>query len=624
MQKITVYPKSELECANIVPVVFSLYGTQDEVNNLSLVHDWQPFFDEIFTIAIEKGIWRNDIKKVVITNEYYKEIKQQAELWNLKTNVTREKEFRGISKLLSNPDKPESIIFFALEALHSLQDPEILRAILFLLIDTTIKDIVPYDYQKYNNPRTELRLFNDFIENLIISLSSHWHLKEHEINILGRPSFWVTPDEAFYAFARKLKKALFDYNSKYLDNQEDSLWECFCKLQKAFNNLFTLLVDAYLYEGDLILSNVKYKQICLTVLLDIEQLKLDMELSKTLSINKFKKTFKDFFATFEIEIVDNTNNSQFGLYFSRNPKKYFKGELIETENRIVCFLDILGFSEIIKEYDINEDSSALQKIQKAFKEAIFSLKSALKISQKQDASEFLEYKVFSDNICISIPYFENEPDFMSNFATITLYVRLLQNALASHGFLVRGGIACGSYYADDNFIFSGGLVKSYLLESKKAIYPRVLIDSDIIIRLSTYEKKSLYQYGLANVLVEDNKGDIFLNSLGFINNSIAQFETTVKSLKAELTTDYKPFDNIFNSFLSQIIDTSANLIKESINITDTDNFDNKVVLNLRNLINIYRVHENVRVREKYEWLERFLDWYMNDMKPNENFRLFAC
>jgi len=59
------------------------------------------------------------------------------------------------------------------------------------------------------------------------------------------------------------------------------------------------------------------------------------------------------------------------------------------------------------------------------------------------------------------------------------------------GFFLRGGISTGSYFADDNMIFSKGLVNAYQLESKKAIYPRVIIDKNIVVRIQNISIESL-------------------------------------------------------------------------------------------------------------------------------------
>ena len=45
---------------------------------------------------------------------------------------------------------------------------------------------------------------------------------------------------------------------------------------------------------------------------------------------------------------------------------------------------------------------------------------------------------------------------------------------------LRGGVSIGFHYEDDNIIFSDGLIKAYYLESKKSIYPRIILDEDLI------------------------------------------------------------------------------------------------------------------------------------------------
>ncbi len=90
-----------------------------------------------------------------------------------------------------------------------------------------------------------------------------------------------------------------------------------------------------------------------------------------------------------------------------------------------------------------------------------SLEMAIKVSienmtnqkAKTDLKEFLEYRMFSDCICLSLPYIEFGNDFHIQFQSISTIARAYQLAMMQKGFFVRGGISIGSFYADKNMIF---------------------------------------------------------------------------------------------------------------------------------------------------------------------------
>ena len=91
------------------------------------------------------------------------------------------------------------------------------------------------------------------------------------------------------------------------------------------------------------------------------------------------------------------------------------------EYRFVAFFDILGFSDFINRYENDITSTFLQDIQESFSLAQEQLLDN-KIIYNKEAIEHLEYQTFSDNICISIPYFDNENDFRVRWVRILFIV----------------------------------------------------------------------------------------------------------------------------------------------------------------------------------------------------------
>lgn len=180
---------------------------------------------------------------------------------------------------------------------------------------------------------------------------------------------------------------------------------------------------------------------------------------------------------------------------------------IKYENRIVAFVDILGFKEIIKKSERN-----LTKLQLLYQTLEFLKKREntykwnlqfIEIeedAQKKELSNFdiqtqMTCTCFSDSIVVSV----NCTDNYINEITSTLVANLsyIGSQLMTEGILLRGGITIGKLIHLDNGIIMGqGLIDAYQLESNSAKYPRILISDKLIKRLNypIYSKKHRFPY----------------------------------------------------------------------------------------------------------------------------------
>ncbi|MFM2018777.1 MAG: hypothetical protein RL007_2433 [Bacteroidota bacterium] len=180
---------------------------------------------------------------------------------------------------------------------------------------------------------------------------------------------------------------------------------------------------------------------------------------------------------------------------------------INYENRIVAFVDILGFKEIIKKSERN-----LKKLQLLYQTLEFlkkrenSYKWNLQLieieedAQKKGVSNFdiqslTTCTCFSDSIVVSVKCTDNN----INEITSTLIANLsyIGAQLMTEGILLRGGITVGKLIHLDNGIIMGqGLIDAYQLESNSAKYPRILISEKLIKSLNypIDTKKNRYPY----------------------------------------------------------------------------------------------------------------------------------
>jgi hypothetical protein len=135
-----------------------------------------------------------------------------------------------------------------------------------------------------------------------------------------------------------------------------------------------------------------------------------------------------------------------------------------------AFLDVLGFSQRLRDsYKKKEGDKLLQEFHAIFEKRITALKA--------DTDETLLYfKSFTDNVVLAHPQFSD--DMESEFAFILWSILEYQFDMALAGFFVRGGLAVGKLFVDDNSVYGEALLDSYELESKVAVNPIVVLSDD--------------------------------------------------------------------------------------------------------------------------------------------------
>ncbi|MCK8824685.1 hypothetical protein [Fuchsiella alkaliacetigena] len=191
---------------------------------------------------------------------------------------------------------------------------------------------------------------------------------------------------------------------------------------------------------------------------------------------------------------------------------------VEYKEQIVAFIDIMGFSNLIKQ--ANENKSEAVEIIKNLKDSISSCVErnlSSKLSPKDESLKIdPKFKIFSDCISISSDCIENSEDYIADWVFFFLLnIMYIQAELIVNNIFIRGGVTVDLHYQSDDIIFSSGLVNSYKLESKEAIYPRVLIDSSVINLLRKKEWEDNFPI-LNNLIKRDADGLAFLDYLEYI------------------------------------------------------------------------------------------------------------
>lgn len=201
-------------------------------------------------------------------------------------------------------------------------------------------------------------------------------------------------------------------------------------------------------------------------------------------------------------------------------------KLKKYEERVIAFIDVLGFSNHISK--TIDDDEHFKKIQDVFN-YISELKRDNDTGTLSLKELGKEVTVFSDSIVISYP---------TNIPGAAFYLLLdiihIQLDMISNGMLMRGGVTAGKLYHNDNIVYGPAMIAAHQLESKVAVYPRVLVSNKLI------ELGTRYPAGLnspldekeyiQDLLKEDFDGQLFIDFLSQ-HQEVDDFESYVYTLE---------------------------------------------------------------------------------------------
>lgn len=235
--------------------------------------------------------------------------------------------------------------------------------------------------------------------------------------------------------------------------------------------------------------------------------------------------------------------------------------LKECSNRVVVFMDILGFKNIINQFDNQEMNKLVYNIMNYFK---WIKESNYKgFLAEHDIGK--EVTVFSDSIVVSY-----DASLPGQVFFILLDIIHIQLDLAAKGIFLRGGVSIGNLTHENDIVFGPAMLDAYNLESKIAKYPRIIID----------EKVFQFAY----------------NNPGYNNTNEQELEYIEGLVRRDNDGWY------YTDYLTQCCELDK----------QTDIY---VVLDsIKNKIQQYINDDNKDIREKYEWLNEYYEWALNQLQ----------
>ena len=191
----------------------------------------------------------------------------------------------------------------------------------------------------------------------------------------------------------------------------------------------------------------------------------------------------------------------------------------ELKQNFVAFLDVLGFSMMVKADVEASSDSYLVKLFRCHQ-------SAASIFRDEPNCSIVQ---FSDSIVVSMPY---EAD---KFQWFVKKLAEYQRLLLDESLLCRGGVAVNKHFSNGTFTFSAGLIDAYRVESTSARYPRIVISPDVL-DLVYPEIKDVPRC----LLMEDD-GLYFVDYIGSTKSKKPRtLLRNVEGIIADLTTSKEP------------------------------------------------------------------------------------
>lgn len=176
----------------------------------------------------------------------------------------------------------------------------------------------------------------------------------------------------------------------------------------------------------------------------------------------------------------------------------------EYKECYIAVLDILGFKYLLGNYDCEILASIFDEINQEY--IISYNKTGEPIVSKDD----LHIKVMSDTVCVFVEVSVKNA-LTALIATCDyLQIRLLR---LNPPVLSRGAIVKGQIYHNKDVLFGKGFVKAYYLQEEQAVYPRIIIEDEVVKSYKIFDEAG--QKYLDNNLIKDNYDDKYISDYLF-------------------------------------------------------------------------------------------------------------
>ena len=209
------------------------------------------------------------------------------------------------------------------------------------------------------------------------------------------------------------------------------------------------------------------------------------------------------------------------------------------EQKVVGFVDILGFAELVQRADC--DSELRAKVMQALEQ----VRAATELGRPTEIEFQAQY--FSDSLIVSS---QHSPKGLWH---LLLSLDALAWNLLQQNILVRGAVTIGGIFHDERLVFGVGVNKAYHLESNVAKVPRIILGQDAFAAVENFAANgSTWATYRDSRIRRDSDGVYFLNFLCELGCFNRQESTDPNAIDHPLEITGRSIQSI----LQQSIDTT--------------------------------------------------------------------
>ncbi len=567
-----------------------------EIWNETDIHNATRAIDQIMEQGQQENFLSPHLMEVIVSDKYVDEWIAIAGRWNLHSVLSKEAEYISGGKLCFNKDThhPKYIILFHPSV---FSDADYADHFYRFMLSIVAQDHLPNELKLEHEYRFETpvpELAKVFFSGFFDAFYANIRLKIEGRENMAPP---IAPKNLLASFKRKVKRL-------HWQHQADLDFEaCVMGYYAILLRLLTQVVDTSFYQVDYVEFD-DFETVIRDFLSGIYAEAFKIIKGEPYSLQFLEQTIVECSKLCFFTITLTPHN----IHVSDTPKRLFN-DLVDTHQRIVAFVDVLGFSEMIKKVDRYNNIIILKDLKSALDGAIEQM---LKISTPSD--EEVEIKLFSDCLCLSAAYFDNDTDLAYQFSRLMLGLKTYQFLMLQKGYLVRGGVAIGSYYSDPNMIFSGALVEAVGFEKNchtrpdgstksKKRSPRILISPKIVEKLeqSTIHKVMTHYYN-NSLLVDKEDDEIFVNPLFDLTSSQFVYDIAFDQLEPLKTISPELYETAKKNIQN---------LKSTLSDGAGQSIFNEITRQLD--LQIEQEQSNAGVVAKYEWTKSFIDWIRTGM-----------
>lgn len=159
-------------------------------------------------------------------------------------------------------------------------------------------------------------------------------------------------------------------------------------------------------------------------------------------------------------------------------------KLAKYEKRVVAYIDILGFKNLINQTITKQGrdrKNAIAFVDHVYKTIRREFHQYLNLRRQPCKFDSIRFTMFSDSIVLSI-LAKHE----YQIAAAVDAIRKVQMKLLRNGIIFRGAMTIGKLRHTASTLFGPALIEAYQIESAIAIFPRVVVSEEIATIMRNY------------------------------------------------------------------------------------------------------------------------------------------